>query len=75
MMNEAISLARQLEHRVTLTYALHNSAMLSLLRGERDRAAKQLDAMSALVAGVPSGVIMRGWVAANPGEGEMSGDA
>jgi tetratricopeptide (TPR) repeat protein len=71
MMNEAISLARQLEHRVTLTYALHNSAMLSLLRGERDRAAKQLDAMFALVAGVPSGVIMRGWVAANPSEQEI----
>jgi DNA-binding winged helix-turn-helix (wHTH) protein/tetratricopeptide (TPR) repeat protein len=72
MMNEAISLARQLEHRVTLTYALHNSAMLSLLRGERDRAAEQLDAMSALVAGVPSGVIMRGSVAANPGEQEIA---
>jgi len=72
MMNEAISLARQLEHPVTLTYALHNSVMLSLLRGERDRAAEQLDAMSALKAGVASGAIMRGWVAANPGEQEIA---
>jgi hypothetical protein len=72
MMNEAISLARQLEDRITLSYALHNSAMLSQLRGERGRAAKQLDAMFALVADVPSGVIMRGWVSANPGEQEIA---
>ena len=71
MSNDAVSLARQLAHPVSLIVALQNAAIVFQLRRERHATAARVEELIALVPGSPDALILRGWASADPDGREM----
>jgi len=73
MSNDAVSLARQLKHPVSLIVALQNAAIVFQLRRERHATARRVEELNAVFPGFPfpDAFVLSGWASADPGGREI----